>query len=72
MYGKRHRPMSTLSMNQEPVLVGRPITLEALAQVARRGRAVAFDSEARARVVRSRLAIDAITSAGDTARASMA
>ena len=49
----------------EPVLVGRPLTLEALAQVARRGRAVAFDPEARVRVVRSRSAIDAIASAGD-------
>ncbi|HEY1698057.1 MAG TPA: histidine ammonia-lyase [Polyangiaceae bacterium] len=49
----------------QPVLVGRPLTLEALADVARRGRAVAFDPEARAKVVRSRMAIDAIALAGD-------
>ena len=48
-----------------PVLVGDPITLEALEDVARRGRPVAFGLEARARVERSRAAIDAITSAGD-------
>jgi histidine ammonia-lyase len=49
----------------DPILVGRPITLEALEDVARRGRAVRFDPEARARVVRSRAAIDAIAGAGD-------
>ncbi|MGH7297857.1 MAG: aromatic amino acid lyase, partial [Polyangiaceae bacterium] len=56
---------SSPSHPREPVLVGRPITLEALADVARRGRAVAFDADARARVVRSREAIDAIAAAGD-------
>jgi histidine ammonia-lyase len=49
----------------EPVVVGRPLSLEALEDVARRGRRVAFDPEARARVVRSRSAIDAIAAAGD-------
>jgi histidine ammonia-lyase len=51
--------------SDSPVLVGRPLSLEALEDVARRGRAVAFDPEARARVVRSRAAIDAIAAAGD-------
>jgi histidine ammonia-lyase len=50
-----------------PVVVGRSLSLEALEDVARRGRAVVFDPEARARVVRSRAAIDAIAAAGDTA-----
>ncbi|HEY8087342.1 MAG TPA: histidine ammonia-lyase [Polyangiaceae bacterium] len=54
-------------MPESPVLVGRPLTLESLADVARRGRAVAFDSEARVRVLRSRAAIDAIASAGEDA-----
>jgi histidine ammonia-lyase len=49
----------------QPVLVGRHLTLEALADVARRGRPVAFDPDARAKVVRSRAAIDAIALAGD-------
>jgi histidine ammonia-lyase len=48
-----------------PVFVGRPLSLEALEDVARRGRSVAFDTEARAKVVRSRAAIDAIAAAGD-------
>ncbi len=48
-----------------PVFVGRPLSLEALEEVARRGRPVAFDPEARAKVVRSRAAIDAIAAAGD-------
>ncbi|HEX3771771.1 MAG TPA: histidine ammonia-lyase [Polyangiaceae bacterium] len=45
--------------------MGEPLTLEALEDVARRGRPVAFAPEARARVVRSRAAIDAIAAAGD-------
>ncbi|MCL2447888.1 MAG: histidine ammonia-lyase [Polyangiaceae bacterium] len=49
------------------VLVGRPLTLELLEDVARRGRPVSFDGEARGRVVRSRAAIEAIASAGDAA-----
>ena len=48
-----------------PVIVGEALTLEALEDVARRGRRVAFGDVARALVVRSRAAIDAITSAGD-------
>jgi histidine ammonia-lyase len=51
----------------EPVLVGRSLTLLDLEDVAVRGRAVALADEARAEVVRSRAAIDAITAAGDTA-----
>jgi histidine ammonia-lyase len=49
----------------EPVLVGRPVTLESLQDVARGARQVVFAPEARARVERSRAAIDAITAAGD-------
>ena len=52
-----------------PVLVGRPLTLEALEDVARRGRAVALCPEARDRVLASRRAIDAIAEAGDQAPA---
>jgi histidine ammonia-lyase len=48
-----------------PVLVGESLTLEALEDVARRGRPVALGAEARARMSRSRAAIDAITQAGD-------
>ena len=50
-----------------PVVVGRPISLQDLEDVARRGRAVAFDPAAREQVVRSRAAIDAIASKGDDA-----
>jgi histidine ammonia-lyase len=51
----------------DPVFVGRPLSLSDLEDVAVRGRPVAFAEEARAKVVRSRVAIDAITSAGDAA-----
>jgi histidine ammonia-lyase len=50
-----------------PVVVGRPLSLEALEDVARRGRTVVFEPEERARVARSRTAIDAIAAAGDDA-----
>jgi histidine ammonia-lyase len=50
-----------------PALVGLPLALESLEDVARRQRPVRFEGEARARVERSRAAIDAITSAGDAA-----
>src|SRR5271165_2688988 len=50
-----------------PVVVGLPISLEALEGVARFGHAVTFDSTARKLVVRSRAAVDAITGAGDAA-----
>jgi histidine ammonia-lyase len=50
-----------------PVVVGRPLSLQALEDVARRGRPVAFDPEARRQVVRSRGAIDAIAARGDDA-----
>ena len=52
-----------------PVLVGRPLTLEALEDVARRKRAVALCPEAKERVIASRRAIDAIAEAGDQAPA---
>ena len=48
-----------------PVLVGKPLTLEALEDVARRGRAVALEDGARRQVVRSRAAIDAVAALGD-------
>ena len=48
-----------------PLALGRPLSLEALEDVARRHRAVVFDEEARARVVASRAAIDRITQGGD-------
>ncbi|AKV03213.1 Histidine ammonia-lyase [Labilithrix luteola] len=50
-----------------PVQIGRPISLSDLEDVAVRGRPVAFAEEARAKVVRSRAAIDAIANAGDGA-----
>ena len=56
-----------MSPRSEPVFVGRPLSLADLEDVAARGREVAFDPEARARVVRSRAAIDVITSGGDAA-----
>src|SRR3954468_11894866 len=50
-----------------PVHVGRPISLSDLEDVAVRSRAVMFAEEARAKVDRSRAAIDAIATAGDAA-----
>lgn len=52
-----------------PVLVGRPLTLVDLEQVARHDRPVALCPEARAGVRASRQAIDAIVSRGDLAPA---
>ncbi len=52
-----------------PVLVGRPLSLEDIEDVARRGRPVALCPEARDRVAASRRAIDAIAAAGDQAPA---
>ena len=51
----------------DPVVVGRPLSLEALEDVARRGREVALDEDARAAVVRSRAAIESIAALGDDA-----
>src|ERR1700690_2397119 len=51
----------------EPVLVGRPLSLQDLEDVALRGRVVGFDAEARTKAERSRAAIDAIALAGDDA-----
>jgi histidine ammonia-lyase len=48
-----------------PVTVGLPLSLEALEDVARRGRSVAFDPQSRVRVERSRAAVEAIAAAGD-------
>jgi histidine ammonia-lyase len=52
-----------------PLLLGRPISLADLEQVARHRRPVALGPEARARVLASRAAIDAIAAAGDAAPA---
>ena len=52
-----------------PVLLGRPLSLADLEDVARRGRPVAVCPEARARAAASRRAIDAIAAAGDRAPA---
>jgi histidine ammonia-lyase len=49
------------------VVIGRPLGLSDLEDVALRFRPVVFDSEARSRVVRSREAIEAIANAGDSA-----
>jgi histidine ammonia-lyase len=49
-----------------PVLVGRPLTLKDLEEVAVRGRSVSLDSTAREKVRRSRVAIDAMSAAGDS------
>ena len=54
---------------QEPLLVGRPITLADLEDVSRRGRPVALCPEARARILAARRAVDAIAEAGDAAPA---
>lgn len=53
----------------QPVLVGRPLSLEDIEDVARLGRPVALCPEARDRVAASRRAIDAIAEAGDGAPA---
>lgn len=52
-----------------PLLLGRPITLADLDDVARRGRSVTVCPDARARAALSRRAIDAIVDAGDRAPA---
>lgn len=54
-------------MKSDPVVLGLPISLEALEDVAYRGRAVTVDAEARVKVAESRKAIDAIAAAGDAA-----
>jgi histidine ammonia-lyase len=57
--------VSTSSQSLPPLLLGRPIDLAELEQVARHGRPVALCPEARARVIASRRYIDSITEAGD-------
>ncbi|WP_437479006.1 histidine ammonia-lyase [Sorangium sp. So ce1014] len=52
-----------------PLLLGRPLSLADLEDVARRGRPVAICAEARERAEASRRAIDAIVAAGDAAPA---
>lgn len=57
--------MSTAS----PLLIGKPISLVDLEDVARRGRAVALCPDARRRIEDARRAVDAIARAGDAAPA---
>ncbi len=57
------------AMHPEPLLLGRPITLSDLEEVARGGRRVGLCPDARERVGASRRAIDAIAAAGDRAPA---
>src|SRR6478609_5920506 len=52
---------------REPVFVGRPLSLRDLEDVAVRGRAVAVDPSAAAKVNASRAAVEAIAQAGDAA-----
>ena len=47
------------------VSIGRPLSLKDLEDVAVRGRTVVLDDDARAKMLRSRAAVDAITNAGD-------
>ncbi len=54
-------------MTLAPVLVGQPITLLDLEDVAVRGRPVAFDARARVKAAASRAAIDRIAEGGDAA-----
>ncbi len=53
--------------SSDRVLLGRTLTLEALADVAVHGRKISLDDGARARVRRSRAAIDALAAGGDAA-----
>jgi histidine ammonia-lyase len=54
-------------MSMPPLLVGRPLTLVELEQVARHGRKVTLCPEARARIAAAREAIDRIAAEGDAA-----
>lgn len=60
---------SVVSADSSPVLVGRPLGIDALVRVARHGARVELCPEARARVRASRAAIDAIAREGDRAPA---
>src|SRR6478752_455458 len=51
----------------KPIRVGQPLSLADLEDVALRGRPVELDPVARAKVIASRAAIDAIANAGDDA-----
>ncbi|HLM73667.1 MAG TPA: aromatic amino acid lyase, partial [Polyangiaceae bacterium] len=55
--------------NDAPVLLGRPLSLADLEQVAREGRPVELDPEARAKIAASRRAIDTLVARGDAAPA---
>lgn len=62
--------MVTPTLNDDPpVLLGRPLSLADLEDVARAGRPVDLCPDARARVLASRRAIDALAAAGDAAPA---
>jgi histidine ammonia-lyase len=62
-------PSTRLRADAPPVVLGRAISLADLEDVARFGRPVVLDADARARVDASRRAIDAIAAAGDRAPA---
>lgn len=62
-------PASTSTDDTALLLVGRPLTLEALEQVAHRRRRVALCPEARGRIREARRAVDAIADGGDDAPA---
>jgi histidine ammonia-lyase len=58
---------SAALMDRAPVLLGRPLSLEDLEDVARRKRRVALAEEARVKVRAARAAIDALAAGGDSA-----
>src|SRR5258708_2694845 len=65
--GMDHRARVYPPAMASPIVLGRPLTLEELEEVARRGRGVELGVEARGRVVSSRRAIEAIAAGGDEA-----
>ena len=56
-----------IAKQHPPVALGQPLTLEAIDDVARRGRPVVLSPEARERMSRSRSAVDAIVAGGNEA-----
>lgn len=61
--------LSNSRSNDPPLLLGRPLSLAELEQIAREGRRVALCPEARERIIASRRAVDALSAAGDAAPA---
>ena len=58
--------MTNVSLNSAPVLIGLPLTVDDIAQVARHGARVQLADEARPRIVRSREYVDGLVAAGKT------